>query len=432
MPLRNLIGPLQAMLAGGKCEPFIRHIRFPRYKNLASGLTIEFDFPITALVGPNGTNKSSILVAIQGAPGNRSPGQYWFSTDIDPIEETGDVPNSLIYGYMQPTKNEVVEVIKLRIADAKDPDLWETSRPIRRFGMEAYKHSHDNKNKTRWDPIDKTVIYLDFRQSLSAFDKIFYHSEPRQGPSYIQRKALIRHRSVHLLKAIVQKSASFLFARIERIREKTNRELGAPEVAAISQILGREYKSIHWIRYYPGGSKTLWAHFMPTFAAEQRSDVLVLLDGDERPATALINPDFIGPAEEHKLTESLKAVSGVDINFNVDGGSEGKDVSQENAARRAFMKWVLNNVDYLPSGMVPEEFVWKSMKADAKSDSLLGQPDFKKRFDLLTRLELGINASEDITSRDILQTQQRRVADLDVTLPELAELLSILEKFAAK
>src|SRR5664279_473183 len=96
MPLRNLIYPLQAMLAGGKCEPFIRHIRFPRYKNLASGLTIEFNFPITALVGPNGTNKSSILVAIQGAPGNQSPGQYWFSTDIDPIEETGDVPNSLI------------------------------------------------------------------------------------------------------------------------------------------------------------------------------------------------------------------------------------------------------------------------------------------------------------------------------------------------
>jgi ABC-type Mn2+/Zn2+ transport system ATPase subunit len=248
MSLRNSIGPLQGMLGSGKCEPFIRHIRFPRYKNLVSGLTIEFDFPITALVGPNGTNKSSILVAIQGAPGNQSPGQYWFSTDIDPIEETGDVPNSLIYGYMQPTKKEIVEVIKLRIADSKDPDLLETSRPIRRFGMEAYKHSDDNKNKTRWDPIDKNVIY--FRQSLSAFDKIFYHSEPRQGSSYIQRKALIRHRSVHLLRAIVQKSASFLFARIERIREKTNRELGAPEVAAISQILGREYKSIHWIRHF--------------------------------------------------------------------------------------------------------------------------------------------------------------------------------------
>jgi hypothetical protein len=72
------------------------------------------------------------------------------------------------------------------------------------------------------------------------------------------------------------------------------------------------------------------------------------------------------------------------------------------------------------------------MKADAKSDSLSDEPDFKKRFDLLTRLELGRSSSEDITSSDILQTQQRRVADLDVALLELTELLSTLEKFAAK
>jgi hypothetical protein len=57
---------LKAMLAARKFDPYISHIRFPHYKNLAPDLKIDFDFPITALVGPNGTNKSSILRAIQG------------------------------------------------------------------------------------------------------------------------------------------------------------------------------------------------------------------------------------------------------------------------------------------------------------------------------------------------------------------------------
>src|SRR6202012_1331692 len=155
-------------------EPFIQHVRFPRYKNLASDFRIDFTFPITALVGQNGTNKSSILVALQGAPANRSPGQYWFSTKMDPIEETGDLPNSLIYGYKNADTGSIVEVIKQRIADAEDPDLWETSRPIRRFGMEPIVQVEGERRKTRQDPIRKSVVYLDFRQSLSAFDKVFY------------------------------------------------------------------------------------------------------------------------------------------------------------------------------------------------------------------------------------------------------------------
>jgi len=111
MSALKTVEQLLAILNAGKLEPFIRHIRFPRYKNLASGFRIDFTFPITALVGPNGTNKSSILVALQGAPANRSPGQYWFSTRIDPIEETGDYPNSLICGYQQTVAGDVVEVL---------------------------------------------------------------------------------------------------------------------------------------------------------------------------------------------------------------------------------------------------------------------------------------------------------------------------------
>jgi predicted ATPase len=598
MSSQKTIEQLSAILAAGKFEPFIGYIRFPRYKNLATNFRIDFTFPITALVGPNGTNKSSILVALQGAPANRSPGQFWFSTKMDPIEETGDLPNSLVYGYKPSGAGSVVEVLKLRIADSEDPDLWETSRPIRRFGMEPVVEAPGAKQKTRQGPIRKSVVYLDFRQSLSAFDKIFYHSEPRRGSSNIQRKGLIRSRSAPLLAAITEKAKSYIFARLERIREKTNRELGPAEVAVISRILGRKYASIHWIRHFffgvdgytcvlhtdalnyseafagsgefavvrlvadilaaperslilldepevslhpgaqeklmdflfeqmkakkhqivmathspamirnlppqaikimspnlltgqiellhqsaspaeafyhigeplagkktilvedglareiilrvirakdneafqnqfdvrygHGGSKTLWSHLLPTYASDRRKDVMVFLDGDETPASPLPDPDNFGPAQEAELAAALKSVAGSDINFNVDGGAAGGNAAQESAARRGFVKWARENVAYLPTNEIPEEFVWKRMVHDAKSNSIPTDLDYKKRFDLLARLELGRNASETISSAEILQTQQRRVADMDVNLPELLELATAIDGFAAR
>ena len=66
--------------------PYIEEIRFPMYKALEDDLRITFDYPITALIGANGTNKSSILQAISAAPEGRSLAQYWFSTAVDDID----------------------------------------------------------------------------------------------------------------------------------------------------------------------------------------------------------------------------------------------------------------------------------------------------------------------------------------------------------
>ena len=121
---------LRDLLANRKLEPFICHIRFPQYKNLASNTKIDFTYPITALVGANGTNKSSILRALYGAPGYNNLGNFWFSTSVDPIEETGERASCFIYGYWNPIEQKNVEVIKTRIRKEDDPDYWEPSRPL--------------------------------------------------------------------------------------------------------------------------------------------------------------------------------------------------------------------------------------------------------------------------------------------------------------
>ena len=66
---------LKAMLAARNSIPTFPNPISP-LQNFAPDLKIDFDFPITALVGPNGTNKSLILRAIQGSLGNENLGVY--------------------------------------------------------------------------------------------------------------------------------------------------------------------------------------------------------------------------------------------------------------------------------------------------------------------------------------------------------------------
>jgi len=233
------------MLAARKLEPYISYIRFPHYKNLAPDLRIDFGFPITALVGVNGTNKSSILRAIQGAPGNENLGVYWFSTSTDPIAETG-ARNAFIYGYHHEGAAKTVEVLKTRVKKEEDPDYWEPSRGIASYGMTKMEDgAPGNRNKTRWDTITKPVVYIDFRQTISAFDRCFYYGTA-QGESFRERKDFLRKRSQHLRDAINANLTEYSFYK-ERIIDGENRLLTKEEREAASFILGRNYSEIRWI-----------------------------------------------------------------------------------------------------------------------------------------------------------------------------------------
>lgn len=96
---------------------YIEYIRFPLFKNLEEDTRIDFNFPLTAFVGPNGSGKSSTLHGLYGAPQGRSPGDYWFETDIDPITPQKRDDNkrpSLVYGYFK-NQGNLLEALKVRI-----------------------------------------------------------------------------------------------------------------------------------------------------------------------------------------------------------------------------------------------------------------------------------------------------------------------------
>lgn len=245
------IETLRQLVNKNQLEPYIRHIRFPRYKNIVPFTKIDFTFPITALVGANGTNKSSLLRALYGAPGNNNLGNYWFSTDIDQITKKEEqFPHCFVYGYLNTYTTEVVEVLKTRVQRKEDPDYWEPSRPILRYKMKAMPAEDPKdtfRSKTRWNAITKTVELIDFRHALSAFDRYFYYGDFSREETFSDKKTRIRARAPHLKNAIENSLNSYLYYGVERIIQSQNTPLSHDEIEAVQRILGRNYKDIQLI-----------------------------------------------------------------------------------------------------------------------------------------------------------------------------------------
>lgn len=303
------IDDIKKMKANGIFKKYIEYIVFPYYKNLVPGTKINLDFPITILVGKNGSGKSSTLHALYGAPYWKSCSDFWFSTEVDPIEETGGAGrNRFFYGYKEDKDSEVKEVMKTRMrrgskTKEEDPDYWETSKPIKKDGMVA---------QTRNDPVKKNVVYLDFRAEVSAFDKIFHFSKG----DISKKKDLLRKRSKYLNRLFNGEAMRFPGTLDEKVG--TVNELDNKIKQKISFILGKEYVSIkvaeHSLFKNPGTSiyvKTkLSSRYSEANAGSGEVAVIQLVkkieESEEYSLILLDEPEVsIHPGAQEKLKEYL-------------------------------------------------------------------------------------------------------------------------------
>lgn len=247
----------------GEFEPFIRHIRFPYFKNLELDARIDFSFPITALVGQNGTNKSSVIKALFGCPHGKNITRYWFTTETDDIpdlklEDGTSLKPRYIYGYKN-ADGRIVEILQSRINATKQTlDYWETSRPLVSDNMESVADvSGADSNATRWKKIVKGLVILDFRSEISAFDRCMYHSDykikVRKSGRRITKQDFIRSKSKYIKKAFDEQLKTMRLWNVETIVK--NVHLNASQISAVSYILGRSYKSIKFLEHRLWGTK---------------------------------------------------------------------------------------------------------------------------------------------------------------------------------
>lgn len=254
--INSKVDKINQLRQANKLRPYIEHIRFPHFKNIHKNTKIRFDFPFTVLVGKNGCGKSSVLHALYGAPEGKSVGDFWFSTHIDPIKEDSSGRNRMIYGFHSTDAKRDVEVIKMRIQYTKkngttNPDYWEPSRPKKNDGMEDMPPLPEGidgligRSKTRWNAIDKNVVYINFRSELSAFDKYFNFHD--LSNIHQNKQNYLRNWSTRLKDAIVHNLGSSLYYGKERIRD--NRKFTEEELSSISHILDKDYKNGRYIEH---------------------------------------------------------------------------------------------------------------------------------------------------------------------------------------
>ena len=242
------------LAAPSQWEPFIEKIVFLKYKRIRDNEFLTFTYPVTALLGRNGSNKSSILHALYGAPANQSPGSFWFSTSLDPIEDATLRPR-FFYDFKitaggRSTTAQVRKMMyqqkKLRSSNGTliDPDYWEPTPPALRDGMRRFVREDiwaDYSSSDRWNPIDKDVIYLDLRVDLSIFDRIY----TQIADGRVKAKKAIRRIAKPLRKALEQMAKTRSWHRKERIH--SNQEFDVDMIDAVNYVLGQKYTSIKYI-----------------------------------------------------------------------------------------------------------------------------------------------------------------------------------------
>lgn len=244
----ELVNIVSNFKSGSQLKKYIGRARFPNFKGLESNASIEFDFPFTAVVGANGSGKSSILHALYGMPEGKSTAVYWFSTELDPIEAKNRNPPRYIYAHWHSDYKNYVETRKARVYSQKrEYEYWEPTKATKGDNMsELPDKEYPRKDKDRWNPVERQVVNLDMRSVVGAFDRAFSYGLPL---SDLTKKHEEMRAGARKVKRVISDGVQSwkLGGGPERVFE--NRALYEEELKWISQILGRRYDSARYIRH---------------------------------------------------------------------------------------------------------------------------------------------------------------------------------------
>lgn len=243
--ISELVNSIQGNFDAGGFDKFIHAVNFPKFKGFAANVKIEFRFPITVVVGPNGGGKSSILHAAWGMPAGYSLSRFWFSTPVDPISPD-DNPRYWYTHYIGALKSKVQTRKRY---GRKRVNYWEPTRPNKAEGMEAMpvktaqNAPYMSATADRWTPVERTPHYFNAKAETSAFDRFFNSTS---SSLEVRQDYFLRY-SKKLKEVIDGELKAKKYYRIERVEK--NFMLSSEQLSCVNRILQKKYKSARYISH---------------------------------------------------------------------------------------------------------------------------------------------------------------------------------------
>ncbi len=302
---QNYVNLILKNKKNNKFIKYIDYIRFPKYKNFTQDTKITFDFPITVLVGKNGTGKSSILKALYGCPESFNIGDHWFSTEMDPIVDSNNQRNCLIYAYASKRNTQPKEVLIQRAPRKDTLDYWETAKPVKKYGMGDTK---------RTKQIKMPCTYIDFHSILSAFDVYKYfikNKTVKEENNYLRKKSKKLFNSLN-------KNIMYKVKGVPQVEKPV--DLTPIELNIISEILEKKYISGKIIRhkFFKIWSKSVILktnklHYSEAFAGSGETAIAILIHKlhkiQNSTLVLLDEPEVcLHPGAQKKLFDHLKSI----------------------------------------------------------------------------------------------------------------------------
>ena len=175
--------------------------------------------------------------------------------------------------------------------------------------------------------------------------------------------------------------------------------------------------------FFPGGASALFKLHIPIYVAENRKNLLCLLDGDQKLMPNWPSPSEIDLIPKEDLADTIKELTGSDIQFQIDSGPKEKKDYQREQQQRKYLKWCQKYVKYFPGEFSPEDLILSELGMYSST------VDSKASFAKLAKDELGLLSDEEPNSDDIFQTQRRHLANIAKESESLKHIFQVIDSF---
>lgn len=175
------------------------------------------------------------------------------------------------------------------------------------------------------------------------------------------------------------------------------------------------------VKFIPGGADTLWGHYVPMWAQDDRQNLLLLLDGDQTTPDPPVSTKVASDDLEALVVSSLKG-NQPKLPY---GASEPQSYQNREDALRKVLDWRVKFVGFLPV-VTPEEYLL-STRATRLGEPLSTEAlaDTKAEWVRIAESDLGRAVNGD----EIFLIQEIEINKLDSADPALESISATVANF---